>query len=173
MEFDLDKALEILRQTPDTLTVMLEGLSDDWTETENNTSNWAPYDVIGHLIYCEDADWIPRARIILDGDPTKTFEPFDRFAQFDLYRTQSMHELLKLFREKRDESLMTLLGWQLNDENLAMMSNHPDLGKVTLRNLLSTWVVHDLSHIRQIVAHMAKKYDANVGPWKQYLSILK
>lgn len=172
MEFNLNNATEILKQTPATLTLMLEGLSQDWTESKDDKTNWAPYDVIGHLIYCEEADWIPRARIILGGDPTKTFASFDRFAQFELYRTQTMTELLKLFREKREESLKTLLDWQLTDEKLEMISNHPDLGRVTLGNLLSTWVVHDLSHIRQIVAYMARKYETNVGPWKQYLSIL-
>ncbi len=172
MKFSLDKAVEILRQTPNSLTVMLEGLSEDWTYSENDRSNWSPYDVIGHLIYCEDADWIPRARMILAGDPSKTFEPFDRYAQFELYRTQSLTELLKLFGQKRRENLSTLKAWDLDEERLAMISNHPDLGVVTLQDLFSTWVVHDLSHIRQVVTYMAKKYETNVGPWKQYLSIL-
>jgi hypothetical protein len=50
---------------------------------------------------------------------------------------------------------------------------HPELGEVNLEQLLSTWVVHDLTHIRQITTVLAKKYAENVGVWKEYLSILQ
>ncbi|WP_242066396.1 hypothetical protein [Brevibacillus laterosporus] len=42
-----------------------------------------------------------------------------------------------------------------------------------LNEMLSTWVVHDLTHIAQIVRVMAERYRADVGPWKEYLGILK
>jgi len=43
---------------------------------------------------------------------------------------------------------------------------------VTLSQLLSTWVVHDLGHVGQIVRVMAKQYDEAVGAWKAYLPVL-
>jgi len=43
---------------------------------------------------------------------------------------------------------------------------------VTLGQLLSTWVVHDLNHIGQIVRVMAKQYGGGVSPWRAYLGIL-
>ncbi|HQZ97251.1 MAG TPA: DinB family protein [Pyrinomonadaceae bacterium] len=173
MKFELDSATEILRQTPDMLTQMLSGLSTKWTVTKDDKTDWSPYDVVGHLIHCEETDWIPRAEVILAQGEDRTFPPFDRFAQFEKYRDQSLPELLTEFKRARTEGLATLAAWNLTPEKLALRGVHPDLGEVTLEQLLSTWVVHDLGHIRQIVVYMAKKYEDAVGPWKQFLSILK
>lgn len=172
MKFDLDQAIEILSQTPYTLLRMLEGLSPEWTETKNDKEDWAPYDVIGHLIYCEEADWIPRAEVILGQGDNRTFEPFDRLAQFERSKGKPLGDLLTEFGYLRNANIEKLIRWQLTPEKLALKANHPELGEVTLEQLLSTWVVHDLTHIRQIVTYMANKYSDNVGPWKAYLSIL-
>ena len=60
----------------------------------------------------------------------------------------------------------------LTPELLQKRGSHPALGAVTLSQLLSAWVVHDLGHIRQIVRVMAKQYREEIGPWKAYLSIV-
>lgn len=151
MKFELDCATEILRQTPDTLTQMLGGLSPEWTVTKDDKTDWSPYDVVGHLIHCEETDWIPRAEVILAQGVDRTFPPFDRFSQFEKYRDQSLAKLLYEFQRARIEGLATLTGWNLTPEKLALRGMHPNLGEVTLEQLLSTWVVHDLGHIRQIV----------------------
>lgn len=172
MKFELDRSIEILSQTPYTLLRMLEDLSPDWTESESNRENWAPYDVIGHLIHCEETDWIPRAEVILAQGENTTFEPFDRLAQFEKSKGKTLGDLLTEFGYARNASIEKLIRWQLTPEQLALKGTHPDLGEVTLEQLISTWVVHDLGHIRQIVTYMAAKYESNVGPWKAYLSIL-
>ena len=61
---------------------------------------------------------------------------------------------------------------KLGDAELALPGLHPDLGEVTLGNLLATWVVHDLGHIAQIVKTMAGEYRDAVGPWRAYTTIL-
>jgi len=172
MKFELEKATEILRQTPYTLARMLDGLSPECTESKGDRGDWSPYDVVGHLIHCEETDWMPRAAIILSEDG-RGFQPFDRLAQFDKSKEKSLGDLLTEFAHLRSVGLKTLVQWQLTPEKLILKSTHPDLGEVTLEQLLATWVVHDLGHIRQIVTYMARKYDGEVGPWKQYLSILK
>jgi hypothetical protein len=173
MEFRLDQAIEILRQTPYSLTRLLEGLSDDWTASINDPEYWAPYDVIGHLIHGEETDWIPRAEIILEQGENRTFVPFDRIAQFERSRSQSLGDLLTEFAYLRSANLEKLVKWQLTPEQLQLKGMHPELGEVTLEQLLATWVVHDLNHIRQVATYMARKYAANVGPWRKYLSILQ
>lgn len=55
------------------------------------------------------------------------------------------------------------------DDALRILSRTPNLGTVTLRQLLATWVVHDLRHVRQIARVMAKQYAAGVGPWRAAL----
>jgi len=173
MKFQLEQALEILEKTPETLRSMLGNLSDEWTESFDNKEDWSAFDIVGHYIHAEETDWIPRAEIILKQGANPTFEPFDRFAQFELSKGKTLPELLATFAERRRASLETLRSWNLTDEQLALRATHPELGEVTLEQLLSTWVVHDLTHIRQIVANLAKKYSENVGVWREYLSILK
>jgi hypothetical protein len=129
--------------------------------------------VIGHLIHGEETDWIPRAKIILEHGETRAFEPFDRVAMFDESTGKSIVELLDTFAELRARNLGELQSLNLTTELLEKHGRHPELGVVTLKQLLSTWVVHDLGHIRQVVRVMSKQYGAAVGPWKAYLSILE
>ena len=151
---------------------MLAGLSEDWT-TGGTRDNWAPYDIVGHLIHGELTDWIPRARIILEQGENRTFVPFDRLAQFELSKGKSLGDLLDDFEAKRRQSLDTLQSWNLTEEQLTLKGIHPEFGDVSLSELIASWVAHDLTHIRQITQVMAKQYTDAVGPWREYLSILE
>jgi hypothetical protein len=172
MKFAVGEAIEVLERTPRTLRAMLDGVSDEWTGG-GDREDWAPFDIVGHLIHGELTDWIPRAKIILAQGENKTFVPFDRWAQFELSKGKTLGVLLDEFDECRRASLRTLVDWNLNGEQLRLKGMHPELGEVTLEQLLATWVVHDLTHIRQISQFMARKYSDTVGPWTEYLSILK
>jgi hypothetical protein len=172
MNVDLEKAKEILRQTPGTLTHMLQHLSDEWIYTNEGQDTWSPYDIVGHLIHGERTDWIQRVRSILEYGETRTFEPFDRFAQFEESKGKSISDLLETFAALREENLRVLDELGIIPEKLHLRGVHPDFGAVTLSQLLSTWVVHDLGHIAQISRVMAKQYAAEVGPWKAYLPML-
>jgi hypothetical protein len=173
MKFDLNRSIEILRQTPYTLLRMLDDLSPEWTQSSSDKENWAPYDVIGHLIHGEETDWIPRAEIILSHGTSRPFTPFDRSAHFERSKGKSLNDLLTEFGHLRNANIEKLLRLQITPEQLSLKGVHPEFGEVTLEQLLATWVIHDLNHIRQIVTFMARFYDEAVGPWKQYLSILK
>jgi len=169
MSFVLDEALAVLARTPRVLDAQLRGLPTEWTEVTEGEKTWNARNVLGHLIDAEDYDWIPRARLILErGGP---FEPFDRFAH--LARTVSIPDLLDTFSEKRAANLDIVRSWHLGFPQLAMTSEHPELGRVTLEQLLATWVAHDFDHLGQIARVMARRYVAAVGPWRAYLSILK
>ncbi|MBS1795899.1 MAG: DinB family protein [Acidobacteria bacterium] len=173
MKFETAKAIEILHRTPLVLHALLGFLSDEWTESRENPDDWEPFDIVGHLIEGEQNDWIARAELILAQGPDRTFEPFDRLAQFENSKNKTLDELLDTFAELRQKNLETLGAWNLTEEQLDLKAAHPALGEVTLRQLLSTWVVHDLTHLRQLAVVLARKYAPNVGPWKEYLSILK
>lgn len=173
MKFQIEQAQEILSKTPETVKSLLENLSEDWTKSEGNKDDWSPFDIVGHYIHAEETDWIPRAEIILRQGENPRFEPFDRYAQFENSQGKTLGELLETFAEARKKSLEILKSWNLTDEHLQLKAIHPELGEINLEQLLSTWVVHDLTHIRQIATNLAKKYAENVGVWKEYLSILK
>lgn len=173
MDFQISKTIEILSQTPPTVKSLLGNLSDEWNFAPDGEDSWSPFDIIGHYIHGEETDWITRAKIILSQGENLTFEPFDRFAQLDKSEGQTMSELLETFANLRQKNIEILTSWNLTDEQLKLKGIHPELGEVTLEQLLATWAVHDLTHVRQLVSVLAKQYTENVGVWKQYLSILQ
>lgn len=173
MEFKLDHAKQILTHTPTTLRSLLRDLPSDWLHANEGGETWSPFDVLGHLIHGEETDWIPRARIILSHGEAHAFEPFDRFAMFENSNGKSIEELLSEFERLRRQNLNDLEKMALTPEMFKKRGTHPELGVVTLGQLLSTWVVHDLNHIGQIVRVMARQYGESVGPWRAYLGILR
>lgn len=172
MDFELANSVAVLERTPDVLRSMLAGLSPAWTDATEGPDTWSPYVILGHLIHGERADWIPRAQIILSQGATRRFELYDRFAQFRESQGKSLMDLLGEFAQLRAESLATLAGWRLTDAQLALLGEHPEFGAVTLRQLLSCWVAHDLGHIAQTARVMAKQYREAVGPWRAYLPVM-
>jgi hypothetical protein len=154
------------------LDALLRGLPDEWTASNEGPDTFTPFDVVGHLIHSERTDWVVRARIILEHGPAVPFEPFDRFAQSEQSRGKRLPDLLDEFARLRAQNLETLRGLRLTDSDLERTGSHPTLGTVTLRQLLATWVAHDLSHVGQVVRVMAKQYRETVGPWRAYLPLL-
>lgn len=172
MKFTVEKSFEILERTPGVLRSMLHGLSPEWAHQNEGGDTWSPYDIVGHLIHGEKTDWIPRMEIILSGKPERTFQPFDRFAQFEESKGKSLEQLLDEFENLRFQNLQLLTSKELRSTDLAEKGTHPALGEATLAQLLATWTVHDLNHIAQISRVMARQYKTEVGPWVEYLHIL-
>ncbi len=172
MDFDLQQAIELLSRTPSTLNSMLCDLPESWLVQNEGPDTWSPYDIVGHLIHGEETDWIPRAKIIIEHGDARAFEPFDRVGMFEKSKGKTIAELLDEFALLRKESLHALNEMKLTPELLEKRGKHPELGVVTMKQLLATWVVHDLGHVRQIVRVMSKQYRDTVGPWQAYLSIL-
>jgi len=177
MKFDLNKSIEILERTPGVIKELLSGVSDDWSMQnegkKGEEETWSPYDVLGHLIHGETTDWMGRTEIILSDNPDKNFPPFDRFAQFEESKGKSLKDLIGEFMAIRIYNLEKLKSKNITEADLDKKGIHPKFGEVTLRQLISTWVVHDLNHLAQISRVMAYQYKDEVGPWREYLRILK
>jgi len=151
---------------------MLGDLPEEWVRATEGGETWSCYDVVGHLIHGEITDWMPRVRMILEHGEARSFEPFDRLAQLQQDRNQPIGRLLDRFAELRERNLDSLQSLRLSVDDFQRTGMHPALGVVTLRQLLSTWTVHDLTHISQITRVLAKQYENEVGPWKAYLGVL-
>lgn len=168
----IDDSIAILERTPNTLRVWLEGLPEEWIGWRIGPDAFSPFDVIGHLIHGERTDWIPRLRMILDRGTSRPFEPFDRFAMYELSKGRSLASLLDEFSQLREANLKVLKSLNHSDADWEREGQHPALGRVTLSQLLATWTVHDLNHIDQIARTMAHRYRDDVGPWHAYLGVL-
>jgi len=171
LEFILEEAIPVLERTPVVLSALLEDLPEAWAGAREGPEAWSPSEILGHLINGERTDWIPRARIIIKQERYRRFDPFDRFAE--LKSDRPLKDLLAEFEQLRSSSIATLRGWNLKEKDMELTGEHPEFGTVTMRQLLSTWVVHDLSHIAQITRTMARSYTEAVGPWTAYFRVLQ
>jgi len=171
MEFDLELSIDVLRRTPAALREMLLGVAEPWARGTEGPETFSPFDVVGHLIDGEETDWVPRARLILARGEAR-FEPYDRFRHQGRNAGRSLGSLLGEFARLREANLDTVRGWRLTAAELDLPGHHPALGRVTLRQLLAAWVVHDLGHIAQAARVMAKQYKDAVGPWVPFMPVL-
>lgn len=172
MEHNLQHTISLLTRTPSALNALLRDMPETWTLQNEGENTWSAFDIVGHLVYAERADWMPRVRTILQFGETQPFEPFDRLGQVRESQGKSLAQLLDEFTRLRSENLDELRALNLRQEDLARRGQHPSLGVVTLSELLATWTVHDLTHLHQVSRVMAHQYRQAVGPWSAYLGVL-
>jgi len=172
MAFQVEEAVAVLSRTPATLDALMRDQTETWLHCREAPGTFSPMEVLGHLVYAELTDWIPRARIILECGESRSFDPFDRRGGDALVRGFRAAQVLDQFARLREGNLKELAGMELDAARLQAAGIHPELGRVTMENLLATWVAHDLGHIAQIVRVMSRQYRDAVGPWRQYLRLL-
>jgi hypothetical protein len=172
-EFNLSDTIAPLSRTPAAVDALLRGLPDVWVRSNEGQDTWSAFDIVGHLIEGERTDWMARARIILEHGEARAFHKFDRFAQFRESQGKSLDQLLDEFARLRSENLAALEALKLQPADFARRGTHPELGVVTLAELLATWAVHDLTHLHQLSRVMARQYCGAVGPWSAYMGVLQ
>ncbi|HLV85334.1 MAG TPA: DinB family protein [Candidatus Sulfotelmatobacter sp.] len=173
METNLENNIALLSRTPATLDALLRGLPDFWARRNEGENTFDAFEVVGHLIHGEHADWMPRARRLLEFGETRAFDPFDRSGHKKAVEGKSLEQLLDEFARVRAENLEELRTLKLGPQELSRRGMHPSLGVVTLSELLATWVAHDLTHLHQISRIMAHQYRTAVGPWSKYLGVMQ
>jgi len=171
MEHNLQHTVALLERTPAVLEALLRDLPDPWTRGTEGEGTWSAKDIVGHLIHCEQTDWMPRARRIREDGETRAFDPFDRQGHCEAIREKSLGQLLGEFAEIRARNLAELRSWHLQERDLALKGRHPALGTVTMRELLATWAAHDLNHLHQMARVMAHQYREAVGPFRAYMGV--
>jgi hypothetical protein len=172
-EFSLTESIALLGRTPATLDALLRGLPQAWVRCNEGDKTWSAFDIVGHLVFVDRTDWMPRVRIVLRNGEARAFDPLDRFAQLIESKNKSLEQLLTEFAGLRSENLTALYALNLQPEDLARRGTHPALGPVTLSQLLAAWVVHDLTHLHQLSRVLAHRYREAAGPWSAYLGVLQ
>ncbi len=173
MEQNLHHTIALLTRTPAALDALLRDLPEEWTLRNEGENTWSTFDVLGHLIHGERTDWMPRARRILESGESRTFDPFDRWAQERESQGKTLPQLLDEFADLRAQNLNQLRALNLQAQDFKKRGRHPALGVVTLSELLATWAAHDLTHLHQISRVMAHQYRHVVGPWSAFLGVMQ
>ncbi len=166
----LDEILAQLDSFPLTLEALLGGLPESLTQQNEGPHTWTVRQIVVHLIHAEHTDWLPRIRMILEFQDSRTFEPFVRATQQN--DSASMVELLREFRKIREANVQQVRAFTLTPEQLALPGRHPAFGSVTMSQLMATWAVHDLTHLHQLSRVLAYPLREAVGPWEKYLGVL-
>ena len=159
----------MLARTPEVLRALLTGLPEEWLHRNDGEGTWSAYDIAGHLLNGDFDNWLPRLTMIFEHGMNRTFVPFDRVAMLGWER-EPVEGLLDRFAEARQASLEGLD--RLEIKELDRKGRHPEFGEVTVRQVLSTWVAHDLTHLAQIGEVLARRYREDVGPYRAYLPAL-
>ncbi|HVZ16721.1 MAG TPA: DinB family protein [Terriglobales bacterium] len=173
MGHNLQETIALLSRTPATLDIWLRGLPEIWTNRSEGEGTFTALDVVGHLIYTDREDWLPRAHKILEFGEAQPFDPFDRKGHVKESAGKSLDQLLDEFTQVRAEALDHLRSFNLQPEDLERRGRHPALGAVTMSELLATWAGHDLTHLHQLSRIMASQYREAVGPFADYLGVMK
>jgi len=173
MAHNLSETTALLERTPVALNALLRDLPASWTDRNEGEGTFTVPDVIGHLIYADKEDWLPRARRILEFGETKPFDKFDRWGHVEECRGKTLPQLLDEFTRIRSVCLDELRSLDLQPAQLELRGSHPALGSVTLSELLATWAAHDLTHLHQISRIMAGNHLDEVGPFAAFLGVLK
>jgi hypothetical protein len=173
MTHNLQDTMALLTRTPSALNTFLRDLPSAWTETNEGDNTWSVHTVIAHLIHCEHEDWMPRVRMIFETGESLPFPPLDRDGHQSYGQGRSLGQLLDQFSSTRSRNLDALGALHLTPADLALRGTHPSFGTVTLSQLLATWATHDLTHLHQISRVMAYQYREAVGPWSQFLGVIK
>ena len=104
MPHNLSDTVSLLTRTPASLDALLRDLPETWTSRNEGPNTWSAFDVVAHLIYGEQADWIPRAKFLLQFGETRAFESFDRQGHVRTSQGKSLPQLLDEFARARSES---------------------------------------------------------------------
>lgn len=168
---DLLGTTTLLARTPDVLAALLPGLPPGWLHRNDGPGTWSAYDVVGHLVHAEATNWLPRVSMILADGTSRAFEPFDREAMLRWER-EPAEALLARLRAARQASLDELSSLNLTADDLGRRGAHPQMGVVTLGQVLAAWVAHDLTHVAQVGEALARCYRDDVGPFRAFMPAL-
>ena len=173
MAYSLVEGVELLLATPATLRALTAGAPPTALRFREEKSAWTIVEVVSHMADGEVVDWVPRIGIILSDRPVRMFAPFDREGGFRRYKGWSLRQLVDEFDRLRRQNVERLLSFKLRPESLERTGEHPELGTVTLEQLLACWATHDCAHLAQISRILTRYFGASIGPWAQYFSLLK
>jgi hypothetical protein len=170
--FTLESTIDVLSRTPAVLRALVAPLPLELADATEGPQSWSPRQVVRHMLWGEVDDWMPRLRLILEHGEEVPFVEFDRLGGEARYGDLPAPALVEAFADRRLQNLNALQALRLGPADLPRRGRHPALGPVTVRQLLATWTAHDLSHVHQITRVLARQYREEVGPWREYMTVV-
>ncbi len=158
---NLSYIIDELNNNKEIIVRLLSDLPSQLEKWKYENDNWCIIEVLCHLVDEEVHDF--RARFLsLIRDPTKPFEPIDPqgWVLARGYIHQDLSSKLIEFEKKRTESINLLK--DLEEISWENIYQHPTLGAMTPKMILTNWLAHDYLHIKQIL-RIKHKFLANLS----------
>ena len=157
----LERTSEWLGRTPGVLRAHVQGQSSETLGRRASGEAWSQAEILAHLADFEVVCFQDRIERILRGEPIRSLNADERAAEIP-YAAINPFTSLKVFERERGRSLARIR--RLSPEQLERRALHREKGEMTLARLLTEWVDHDLSHIRQLVTTAAQTLQPDAEP---------
>jgi hypothetical protein len=161
--------LDLLEATPTVLRGLMTELSAGDVRWKPAPDRFSVGEVLAHLSHIEGHYYRPRVdRFLTEENPE--FEIEDTQRHLELYRSVDPEDAFDHFEEQRETNIEALRG--LPPDSGSCKAVHPEVGPITLAQMLNEWALHDLGHIRQIAELVrARKYLAGAGPLAAFYTL--
>ena len=128
---------------------LVSDVSDDQARWKPAARKWSILEVVNHLADEEVLDFRTRLDLVLHkpGEPWAAIDP-ERWVVERRYNERELGESLARFLAEREDSIAWLAA--LDEPNWHNTYRHPALGELRAGDVLTSWLAHDLLHIRQI-----------------------
>jgi hypothetical protein len=147
------EAAALLATTQSILQTEFAGLPDTLLRWRPTPGAWCALEVVGHMIETEERGFAGRIRAIL-AEPRPQFTTWDPDSvareRRDVERDSA--ELLSEFMDRRAASVALVESLTTADYDRG--GDHPEVGFLTVGDLLHEWVHHDGNHLRQLLANI-------------------
>jgi hypothetical protein len=164
---DLSAITSILASTVSRWETLADRLPADLFFRSPLPGEWSAGECLGHLIDTERHVFPARVDAFLADEAFPAFDPDTQGTPIQEADTPAY--LVATFRSLRMNGLKTAAKVAVAD--FERQGHHPDLGAVTLGQLMYEWAAHDLSHTVQAERAVMKYFVEHCGPWEIYFDV--
>ena len=159
----LEHVQAILSTTPERWQRLVNTLPIDLLTRPPGVAEWSALHCLQHLLDAERLNFPVRFHAFLAGQDFAAFDPNQQHSHPD---SQTPEQLAAAFARSLKASLVLLK--DVGDEDLRRTVRHPQLGPVTLAEMLHTWAAHDLNHTVQAERALMQPFMLGCGPWRSF-----
>jgi hypothetical protein len=148
-----DEVAGLLESSGDAFAATLDALTPELASWRPAPGEWCVNEVVGHVIEVEKSGFAGRIRVILGADePKLPTSDRDQIVKDRDDCARDPKELKQELLELRSDSVKLVRS--LRPEQLARGGLHPQVGRLTVDDLLHEWVHHDGNHLRQALGNV-------------------
>jgi hypothetical protein len=144
----------LLRASEAEITAEVAALPDELMRWHPEPGEWCVNECLGHLIEAEKRGFAGRIRYLLQHDDSPTLTSWDQVAVARARNdcAAQTSSLLKEFSDERAASVVLVTSLQPDD--LSRGGEHPQVGHLTIGEIVSEWVHHDRNHLKQLLTNV-------------------